>query len=256
MELKNVKKQYKLSEGNYVKALKGINLKINEGEFVTIFGPSGCGKSTLMHIMGLLDKPTEGTVYINSQDTKELNSNGLTALRSQTIGFVFQSFFLTPNLTALENVEFPMVLNNQNEHERVKRAKELLKKMELSERANHLPFQLSGGQKQRVAIARALANNPKILLADEPTGNLDSKTGEEVIKLFKELWRQGTTLVVITHDSNLASQAPRTIHMMDGEMVKDEKNYAHIKELIKETKKIDAHHKAFDVKNKGGEMQR
>lgn len=241
IELRNVKKFYGVGEGNVVKALKSVSLKIKEGEFVTIFGPSGCGKSTLMHLMGLLDKPTDGKVLISGVDNRTLSRKQVTRLRSQLIGFVFQSFFLTPNLTAFENVEFPMVLINKGVRERRLRARELLEKMDLLNRMNHLPYQLSGGQKQRVAIARALANKPKIILADEPTGNLDSKTGSEVIKLFKDLWKQGATLVVITHDQALASQAPRIIYMKDGEITKDQ---------------INTHPKIMDVKKMGGELKR
>jgi len=229
IELRSVKRYYELDGKNTIKAVDGVNLRVNEGEFITIFGPSGCGKSTLMHMIGLLDKPTEGRIRINGRDTSKFNKKQLTKLRSESIGFVFQSFFLTPNLTACENVEFPMVLINKSEKYRFQKAKELLEKVGLSERLNHLPYQLSGGQKQRVAIARSLANNPKIILADEPTGNLDSKTGKEVINLFKELWNQGTTLIIVTHDPNLAREAPRTIELLDGKLLKDQQNHIHKK---------------------------
>lgn len=224
VELKDVKRYYELDEGNFVKAVNGVSIKINKGEFVTIFGPSGCGKSTLMHLIGLLDRPTKGSVLIEGNDVAKLNSKEITNLRSNTIGFIFQAFLLTPNLTALENVEFPMVLVEKDEKYRYKRAKELLEQMNLSERLNHLPYQLSGGQKQRVAIARALANEPTLILADEPTGNLDSKTGKEVIELFMELWKKGNTIVVVTHDQNLAKLAPRTIEMLDGKIISDKRN--------------------------------
>lgn len=224
VELKDVKRYYELDEGNFVKAVNGVSIKINKGEFVTIFGPSGCGKSTLMHLIGLLDRPTKGSVLIEGNDVAKLNSKEITNLRSNTIGFIFQAFLLTPNLTALENVEFPMVLVEKDEKYRYKRAKELLEQMNLSERLNHLPYQLSGGQKQRVAIARALANEPTLILADEPTGNSDSKTGKEVIELFMELWKKGNTIVVVTHDQNLAKLAPRTIEMLDGKIISDKRN--------------------------------
>ncbi|HLE06655.1 MAG TPA: ABC transporter ATP-binding protein [Candidatus Nanoarchaeia archaeon] len=224
LSLRNVKRYFKLDERNIVKAVNGVNLDIYEGEFVTIFGPSGCGKSTLMHLIGLLDKPTEGRILINGRDTAYFKKKQLTRMRSESIGFVFQSFLLTPNLTAVENVEFPMVLVDKSESYRVNRARELLKNVGLGERLNHLPYQLSGGQKQRVAIARALSNNPSIILADEPTGNLDSTTGKDVINLFKELWKKGTTLVIVTHDPMLAKEAPRTIHILDGRVINDAHN--------------------------------
>jgi len=224
IELQGVKRYYKLSNEILIKAVDGVTLKINKGEFVTIFGPSGCGKSTLMHVIGLLDKPTEGTILINGQDTKGLSNKEVTNLRSSSIGFVFQFFFLSPNLTALENIEFPMALVNKSESYRYNRAKELLKLVKLADRTDHLPYQLSGGQKQRVAVARALANKPDLILADEPTGNLDSRTGKEVINLFTDLWKQGNTLVIVTHDPDLARLAPRTIEMLDGRIIKDQSN--------------------------------
>ncbi|MFA5406097.1 MAG: ABC transporter ATP-binding protein [Candidatus Nanoarchaeia archaeon] len=223
IELKDLYKKYTLGETT-VKALNGINLKINKGEFVTIFGPSGCGKSTLMHMIGLLDKPTSGEVLINNKETSKLSDDEKTMLRNESIGFVFQFFFLSPNLTAIENVEMPMIFKEESISKRRARAKELLKLVNLSERLNHLPYQLSGGQRQRVAIARALSNKPELILADEPTGNLDSATGKEVIKTFKELWKKGNTLVMVTHDQALAHEAPRTIYMLDGGIIKDVKN--------------------------------
>ncbi|PIX42118.1 macrolide ABC transporter ATP-binding protein, partial [archaeon CG_4_8_14_3_um_filter_38_5] len=209
-----------------IKALNGINIIIEEGELIAIFGPSGSGKSTLMHIIGLLDTHIQGRIKINNIDSKDLSKREITHLRSNNIGFIFQSFFLTPNLTALENVELPMMLVDENEAFRKKRAEELLRMVGLEKRMNHLPKQLSGGQRQRVAIARALANNPKLILADEPTGNLDSKTGKEIIRLFKELWKKGTTFVIVTHDPKLARQAPRVIKILDGKVISDGK-YKH-----------------------------
>jgi putative ABC transport system ATP-binding protein len=223
IELRGAHKYYTLGETT-VKAVNGVNLQINKGEFVTIFGPSGCGKSTLMHLIGLLDSPTKGEVLINGKATSELSDDDKTKLRSESIGFVFQFFFLSPNLNALENIELPMIFRELSDNTRSKIAWDLLKTVQLSDRAHHLPNQLSGGQRQRVAIARALANKPQLILADEPTGNLDSKTGREVIKVFEELWKKGNTLVVVTHDKELADEAPRTIHMLDGKIIKDYKN--------------------------------
>ncbi len=221
IELKNVKKYYRLGKSNIVKAVNGVSLEVEEGEFIAVYGPSGCGKSTLMHVMGLLDMPTKGNVFINGSKVDELSDDELTHLRSENIGFVFQFFFLTPNLTALENVELPMIFAGEEDGDRKERARKLLKNVGLGERCDHLPGQLSGGQRQRVAIARALANNPKIIFADEPTGNLDSKTGKEVVKLFKKLWNNSNTLIVVTHDPKIARQAPRVIKMLDGKVISD-----------------------------------
>ncbi len=220
IELRNVHKHYHLGD-TIVRANNGINLKINRGEFVTIFGPSGCGKSTLMHLIGLLDKPTSGEVFINGVDVSKLDVNEQTILRNEKIGFVFQFFFLSPNLNALENVQLPMIFKEEPPEVREARAKELLKLVNLSNRGYHMPNQLSGGQRQRVAIARALANNPELILADEPTGNLDSKTGDEVEQLFVDLWRKGNTVIIVTHDEGLAKRARRTIYLKDGKVVKD-----------------------------------
>ncbi|MFA5333944.1 MAG: ABC transporter ATP-binding protein [Candidatus Nanoarchaeia archaeon] len=223
LEFINVKKHYKLSDEVIVKAVDGINIKIKEGEFVALYGPSGSGKSTIMHMLGLLDRPTSGDIIINGINSKKLSEKKLAKLRGKTIGFIFQSFFLTPNLTAMENVELPMMLLNIEENYRLKRAKDLMSMVGLEKRLNHLPRQLSGGQKQRVAIARALANFPKIILADEPTGNLDSKTGKEVIQIFKKLWKDGNTLIIVTHDPKIAMQAPRIIKILDGKVISDGK---------------------------------
>ncbi len=225
IELKNVKRHFSLGEDNIVKAVDGVNLKIYEGEFVTIFGPSGCGKSTLMHVIGLLDKPTHGKVMLNGLNHSELNDNERTRLRNENIGFIFQFFYLTPNLTAVENIELPMIFANKEEKSRYESAKKLLDLVGLSKRIHHLPYQLSGGERQRIAIARALANEPKIILADEPTGNLDSKTGRGIVKVFKELWHKGNTLIIVTHDPIIAEEAPRTIRMLDGKVISDKKNH-------------------------------
>lgn len=223
IQLKDVSRYYKLSEDNVVKAVNGVDITVREGEFVTIFGPSGCGKSTIMHLIGLLDRPTKGQVLINGIDASKMKGKELAAMRGENIGFVFQSFFLTPDLTALENVELPMILTDKAEVPRKKRAKELLEAVDLNNRMNHFPNQLSGGQRQRVAIARALANSPKIVLADEPTGNLDRETGKDVVKLFKKLWQEGRTIIIVTHDPDLAKEAPRVIKIIDGKVISDGK---------------------------------
>ncbi len=223
LEFVNVKKHYKLGEDIIVKAVDGVSIKIDEGEFIALYGPSGSGKSTIMHMLGLLDDATSGDILINGTNSRKLSEKELAILRSKSIGFVFQSFFLTPNLTAFENVELPMIILNVEENFRKKRAKELLEIVGLEKRMNHLPNQLSGGQKQRVAIARALANYPRIILADEPTGNLDSRTGKEIIQLFKKLWKSGCTLIIVTHDPKIAMQAPRVIKILDGKVISDGK---------------------------------
>ena len=224
IQLKNISKIYGKNGGQKVTALDNANLTIEKGEFVAIIGASGSGKSTMMNILGMLDRPTSGEYYLENKEISTLTDDELAKIRNKKIGFVFQSFLLTPNLTAVENVEFPMVLVDKSESYRVNRARELLKNVGLGERLNHLPYQLSGGQKQRVAIARALSNNPSIILADEPTGNLDSTTGKDVINLFKELWKKGTTLVIVTHDPMLAKEAPRSIHILDGRVINDAHN--------------------------------
>jgi putative ABC transport system ATP-binding protein len=222
IELKNVVKSYNLG-GETIYALNHVNLKIDEGEFVSIMGPSGSGKSTLLHIIGCLDKPDKGEVYIDNVKTNDLNDNQLTEIRRMKIGFVFQQFNLIPLLNALENVELPLIFkyrNSMSSEEKQKRALECLKMAELDEKfANHKPNQLSGGQQQRVAIARALANNAPILLCDEPTGALDSKTGGKIMELLKKLNETGKTVVVVTHDINVGKCADRIINIRDGKIV-------------------------------------
>ncbi|WP_434655238.1 ABC transporter ATP-binding protein [Thermoanaerobacterium thermosaccharolyticum] len=215
--MKNLSKIYKMGE-NIVKALDNINLTVDEGEFVSIVGPSGSGKSTLMNIIGCLDVMTEGEYYLNGNDTRKLNENKLAELRSSEIGFIFQSFNLLQKLSALENVELPMIYKGIPAKERYNRAVELLTMVGLEKRIHHRPTELSGGQQQRVAIARALANNPHLILADEPTGNLDSQSGKEVMKIIKELNERGNTIILITHDINVANQAKRTVKIMDGKI--------------------------------------
>ncbi|AST57971.1 macrolide ABC transporter ATP-binding protein [Thermoanaerobacterium thermosaccharolyticum] len=215
--MKNLSKIYKMGD-NIVKALDNINLTVDEGEFVSIVGPSGSGKSTLMNIIGCLDVMTEGEYYLNGNDTRKLNENKLAELRSSEIGFIFQSFNLLQKLSALENVELPMIYKGIPAKERYNRAVELLTMVGLEKRIHHRPTELSGGQQQRVAIARALANNPHLILADEPTGNLDSQSGKEVMKIIKELNERGNTIILITHDINVANQAKRTVKIMDGKI--------------------------------------
>ncbi len=217
MELKNVEKHYEMGE-HKIKALSGINLKIKKGEFISILGPSGSGKSTLLHLLGLLDKPSRGKIYIQGEEVTKLSSEDIAEKRNKDIGIVFQFFFLSSFLTAEENIQLPMLFGEITEEERTKRSKELLETMGLSKRSNNKPAQLSGGERQRVAIARALATKPVIILADEPTGNLDSKIGDEIVKIFKKLHKEGNTIVMVTHDEKLAKHSERIIYLMDGKI--------------------------------------
>ncbi|HLI46303.1 MAG TPA: ABC transporter ATP-binding protein [Geobacterales bacterium] len=214
IELKEVHKIYKLGSVS-VNALNGINLVINKGEFISIVGPSGSGKTTMLNLIGLLDRPTAGKVFFESRDVSSLSDNELSRLRAEKIGFVFQTFNLIPSLTAKENVELAAAFSNKvKDPER--KAEELLELMDLKSRMNHKPNQLSGGEQQRVAIARALMNDPLVLLADEPTGNLDSKTSMELLEIFKKLNSEGLTLVVVTHNLSIANEAGRIIYLKDG----------------------------------------
>ncbi|MCD6449730.1 MAG: ABC transporter ATP-binding protein [Thermotogaceae bacterium] len=217
IEIRNVTKIYDLGDVK-VNALRGINLEIKEGEILVIMGPSGSGKSTLLNLLGLLDKPTSGKIILAGKDVSSMNDNELAKMRNRFIGFIFQQFNLLPRMNAIENVELPMVYAGIPKKERTKRAKELLEKMGLENRMHHLPSQLSGGQQQRVAIARALANSPKLILADEPTGNLDSRSGDMIINILKELNKQGMTIVVVTHDSEIAKIGDRIVHIKDGKI--------------------------------------
>lgn len=205
-----------------VNALRGINLLVARGEFLSIMGPSGCGKSTLMHILGCLDRPTSGHVHLDEVDVDELDDNSLAEIRNKKVGFVFQTFNLLPKLNAIENVELPLIYAGIGFDNRRKKAAELLKVVGLKERMFHKPSELSGGQSQRVAIARALANDPSIILADEPTGNLDSKSGDEIINLFQELNKRGITLIIVTHDQEIADHSKRIVRLRDGLVVSDE----------------------------------
>ena len=223
VETINLRKTYMLGKVP-VNALQGVNLKVEKGDFIAILGPSGSGKSTLLNMIGALDKPTEGKVFIEGVDVSTLNDNELADLRRR-IGFVFQFFNLIPRLTAKGNVELTMAILGLGKSERRKRAEELLETVGLKERANHKPAELSGGERQRVAIARALANNPKFLLMDEPTGNIDSKTANEVIELVKRLNEEkGVTIIIVTHDQQITSQTKRTVQMLDGLIIKEEVN--------------------------------
>jgi putative ABC transport system ATP-binding protein len=204
-----------------IHALRGITLEIERGEYVAIMGPSGSGKSTLMNLIGCLDTPTKGSYLLNGKQVSQMNDNELARIRNEEIGFVFQTFNLLPRATALHNVELPLVYAGVNSKDRQDRAKVALQKVELGERMSHRPNELSGGQRQRVAIARALVNNPSILLADEPTGNLDSKTGQEIMALFERLHKNGNTIVLVTHEADVASYAYRTIHIRDGRVEDD-----------------------------------
>lgn len=215
IELKDVSKTYKMDEIE-VPVLKDVSLKISEKEFVAIMGPSGSGKSTLLNMVGCLDRPSSGKIFLDGIDISTLNDSELAKLRGRKIGFVFQFFHLYPTLTAKENIELPMMIIELDKETREKRAAELLKLVGLEKRAGHLPSQLSGGERQRVAVARALANNPSLLLADEPTGNLDSKKGKEIIDLFIKLNKEGRTIVIVTHDQQIASYAKDMIKIKDG----------------------------------------
>jgi putative ABC transport system ATP-binding protein len=215
IETNNLKRLFQVGSET-VEALKGINLSVEKGEFVSIMGPSGSGKTTLMNIIGCLDTPSEGTYYLNNQLVNELDDDELASIRNKEIGFVFQSFHLLAKNSALNNVMLPMKYAGVKESEAEKRAINVLDKVGLSDRTSHAPSELSGGQQQRVAIARALVNNPSIIFADEPTGNLDSQTGDDVMNLFKELNSQGQTIILITHEEDIARQSKRIINIRDG----------------------------------------
>jgi putative ABC transport system ATP-binding protein len=217
VELRNVSKIYRLG-GEEIRALDGVSLDIELGEFIAIIGPSGSGKSTLMHILGCLDSPTEGTIQLDGLMIHDAKASELARIRNEKIGFVFQFFNLLPKLTVLQNVELPMIYSGVNARQRRDRAMEALKLVGLENRTKHRPSQLSGGQQQRVAIARALVNQPKIVFADEPTGNLDSRTGEAILQLFRELSKQGRTIALVTHDPEIAAVTPRRIEIRDGKI--------------------------------------
>ena len=222
IELKGINKIYRTDEIE-TQALENVNLEVQKGEFLSIMGPSGCGKSTLLNIMGLLDTPTSGTITINGTTTEGMGDKELAAFRNKTLGFVFQSFHLINSLNVLDNVELPLLYRKMSASERTALAKSVLERVGLSHRMRHMPTQLSGGQCQRVAIARAIVGNPEIILADEPTGNLDSKNGKEVMELLTQLNREGTTVVMVTHSQHDAGYASRTINLFDGQVVNEVK---------------------------------
>jgi putative ABC transport system ATP-binding protein len=209
-----------------IHALRGVSIQIERGEYVAIMGPSGSGKSTLMNLIGCLDTPSKGSYLLNGKQASQMNDNELARIRNEEIGFVFQTFNLLPRATALRNVELPLVYAGVSAKDREARARASLEKVELGQRMNHRPNELSGGQRQRVAIARALVNNPSILLADEPTGNLDSKTGQEIMGLFERLHKAGNTIVLVTHEPDVAAYAYRAIHLRDGQIENDIKRAA------------------------------
>jgi len=223
IQVENVHKSYDLGE-TFVHALRGVSFSIEVGEFVSIMGPSGSGKSTLMNIVGCLDTPSKGTYLLNDKNVGNLDEEQLAGIRNREIGFVFQKFHLLPRSSALENVALPLKYASVKQSERLTRAEEVLDKVGLSHRLTHKPTELSGGEQQRVAIARALVNSPSILFADEPTGNLDSKTGHQVLEIFKDLNKRGQTIVVITHEREIAEQSQRTITIKDGEIGSDSIN--------------------------------
>ena len=229
IETRDLWKTYTMGDEE-IHALRGVSIEIEKGEYVAIMGPSGSGKSTLMNLIGCLDTPSRGTYLLNGKEVSQMNDNELARIRNEEIGFVFQTFNLLPRASALHNVELPLVYAAVPSKDRQARARAALEKVELSDRVNHRPNELSGGQRQRVAIARALVNNPSILLADEPTGNLDSKTGNEIMALFDRLHAAGNTIILVTHEADIAAYARRAIHLRDGQVEKDvdHKTPAHV----------------------------
>ncbi len=218
IELTGIKKIYRTGS-QYLEALRGVSLRIEKGEFISIMGPSGSGKSTLMNIMGCLDTPTEGEYMLDGEKVAGLTFDQLAAVRNRKIGFVFQNFNLLPYASAWENVELPMLFNGKNHRKRRERVSELLNAVGLYEWRDHKPSEMSGGQQQRIALARSLANDPPILLADEPTGNLDSKSGEEIMGLLMRLWKEGRTIIMVTHNDGIAERSERVIRILDGQVV-------------------------------------
>ena len=223
IKIDNLSKHYFLSR-NTVKAIDNISLKINKKEYVALMGTSGSGKSTLMNIIGCLDTPSKGSYYLNNKNVGELSDNKLAEIRNLEVGFVFQTFNLLPRMNALDNVALPLIYAGYAKDDRVKLAKKALEEVGLSDRVYHKPNELSGGQRQRVAIARALVNRPSIILADEPTGNLDSKNSSEIMKIFKRIHQKGNTIILVTHEIEIAKNANRIIKLKDGQILTDEKN--------------------------------
>jgi putative ABC transport system ATP-binding protein len=227
IDIKQIKRDFQLGSET-INVLKGIDLQINKGEYVALMGPSGSGKSTLMNLLGCLDTPTSGNYILNGNDVSQMHDDDLAEIRNKEIGFVFQTFNLLPRTTALDNVALPMIYAGYSKTERNERASEVLTQVGLSDRMDHQPNQLSGGQRQRVAVARALVNKPSIILADEPTGNLDSKTSVEIMKLFGEIHAAGNTVILVTHEEDIAEYAHRIIRLRDGLIESDKLNPKHI----------------------------
>lgn len=223
IDIKDIKRDFQLGSET-INVLKGIDLKINKGEYVALMGPSGSGKSTLMNLLGCLDTPTSGKYILNNKDVSQMVDDELAEIRNKEIGFVFQTFNLLPRTTALDNVALPMIYAGYSKTDRTERAKEVLNQVGLGDRMDHQPNQLSGGQRQRVAVARALVNKPSIILADEPTGNLDSKTSVEIMKLFDEIHSNGNTVILVTHEEDIAQHAHRIIRLKDGMIESDNPN--------------------------------
>jgi len=223
IDIKNIKRDFQLGSET-INVLKGIDLQINKGEYVALMGPSGSGKSTLMNLLGCLDTPTSGTYILNNKDVSQMVDDELAEIRNKEIGFVFQTFNLLPRTTALDNVALPMIYAGYSKTDRTNRAKEVLNQVGLGDRMDHQPNQLSGGQRQRVAVARALVNKPSIILADEPTGNLDSKTSVEIMRLFDEIHANGNTVILVTHEEDIAQHAHRIIRLRDGLIESDNPN--------------------------------
>ncbi len=227
IDIKQLKRDFLLGNET-INVLKGIDLQINKGEYVALMGPSGSGKSTLMNLLGCLDTPTSGTYILNGNDVSKMHDDDLAEIRNKEIGFVFQTFNLLPRTTALDNVALPMIYAGYSKSERNERATEVLTQVNLADRMDHQPNQLSGGQRQRVAIARALVNKPSIILADEPTGNLDSKTSVEIMNLFNDIHKNGNTVIVVTHEEDIAKYAHRIIRLRDGMIESDVTNPNHL----------------------------
>ena len=228
IDIINISKVYQMGS-QVVHALRDLSVSIHQNEYVALMGPSGSGKSTLMNILGCLDTPSSGTYFFNGTNVRELNDNELAEIRNREIGFVFQTFNLLPRATALKNIELPLVYSGIKKYERIEKAEAVLKSVGLEDRMEHKPNELSGGQRQRVAIARALVTSPSIILADEPTGNLDSKTGNDIMMLFENLWKSGNTIIIVTHEEEIALHAKRIIRLRDGLVESDEINHNQVK---------------------------
>lgn len=234
IEIENLTKTYIMGMDT-VEALKGVNLQIHKNEYTALMGPSGSGKSTLMNLLGCLDSPTSGSYHLNGNDVSRMNDSELAEIRNKEIGFVFQTFNLLPRLSALDNVALPLIYAGQNKSRRIERAEYVLEIVGLGDRMTHKPNELSGGQRQRVAIARALVNNPSIILADEPTGNLDSKTSDEIMRIFEEIHTQGNTIILVTHEYDVSLHAHRIVRLKDGAVESDQLNPQVVKYGVRAT---------------------